>query len=298
MSRTSFDGSVAVGPRRSCCRCDSPLAAAADASSPKTRSSVHPSEDTNRKASIVASIKGRARVGLQVRIFRRKRSLKVEEGRVSGVAVEMLRLLLVAGRDAELGVGDEVVEVEFVARRRELECCGVVTSQRIVFKIGRVGCSDKPAFKDKAICVSGLWQAETIAEVAASRNWRWRSRDAAGGNGCCDAASHAEGGASADRHCRSWHNIAAGCCVASAEVFAIGAAGASATGVAAAAGWARSSSASGIGLRAGERDAGLTVVLVADGMDLRSCSSELASPIAGLWPSWVPKSDCENVTGD
>lgn len=73
-------------------------------------------------------------MGLQVRIFRRVRSLRVEEGRVGdGAAVEVLRLLLVAGRDVGLAVGDEVVDVEV---GRERERCGVVTSQMIVFIIG------------------------------------------------------------------------------------------------------------------------------------------------------------------
>jgi hypothetical protein len=48
-----------------------------------------------------------------------------------------------------------------------------------------------------------------------------------------------------------------------------------------------------MGLKAGDREAGLTVLLVADGIDWKSCSNELAAP----WPSWEPKSCCENVTG-
>jgi hypothetical protein len=173
-SRTSFDGSVApfgqpVGPRRGNCCCDSLLAATADdSSSPETRSTEYPSDDTNRKTAIVASIKGRARVGLQVRIFRRVRSLR-EEGRArDGAAVEVLRRLLVAGRDVELAVGDELVDVEVA---RELERCGVVTSQMIVFIIAGVGRREKPAFKEIAICVNGLWHTESIAEVEARRNW-------------------------------------------------------------------------------------------------------------------------------
>jgi hypothetical protein len=300
VSRTSFDGRAApfspqlAGPLRGGnCRCESPPAAAHGAdtsSSPETRSTTaHPSDDTNRNASIVASSKGRARLGLQVRIFRSKRSLRVvEEGRVCDAAAageELLRLLLlVGGRDNKIGfaVGEELVEVEFVVCRREVErCFGVVTSHMIVFKIGRVGSSNKPAFKDIAICVIGLWQAESIAEVEARRNWRCRSRASAGGSCCRDAVSHAEGCASADRHCRSWHNIAAGCCVASGEAFAVGVVmAASARGAATVAALLCSSSASGMGLRAGESDAGLTVVVVlaAEGMDCRSCSSALVSP--------------------
>ena len=65
------------------------------------------------------------------------RSLRVEEGRVGdGAAVEVGRVLLVTGADAELAVGDKVVEVEVVVVGREWEWRGVVTSQMIVFKIG------------------------------------------------------------------------------------------------------------------------------------------------------------------
>lgn len=121
MSRTSFDGSATPSGqpwgRR---RCGSPaaVAAAADSSCPGTRTTEHPSEHTNRNTSIVASIKGRARMGLQVRIFRRIRILRFEERRVGdGAAVEgLLRRLLVAGRGVEVAVGDELVEVEFEER--------------------------------------------------------------------------------------------------------------------------------------------------------------------------------------
>jgi hypothetical protein len=191
-------------------------------------------------------------------------------------------LLLVAGRGGEvLAVGDELVEVEVEGRvRGEWERCGVVTSQMIVFIITGVGRREKPAFIDIAICIKGLWQHESAAEVEASRSWSGSSRAIAGGSDRWDAASHAEEGASADRHCRSGHNIAAGCCVVSGEALTSGAAGASAAGAATVAGSSCSSAASGTGLRAGDRDAGFTVLLGADGRDSRSCSKELAP-----WPS-------------
>jgi len=100
VSKTSFDGPLSG-------RCAVPLADAAARASPllKTWSTVYPSEDANRKATNVASIKGRASLGLQVRIFRRDLSLKVEEGRLCCRAAVglVLRLLL---------VGDEVADVE------------------------------------------------------------------------------------------------------------------------------------------------------------------------------------------
>lgn len=137
-----------------------------------------------------------------------------------------------------------------------------------------------------------------MVEVEASRSWSGRNRASAGCNGCWDAANQAVGGASADRHCRSWHNIAAGCCVASGEALALGVVVvASATGVAVVASSSCSSAASGMGVSAGERDAGLTVLLVVGWMDFRSWSSELAPPTAAPWPSWELKSSCEKVTG-
>ena len=103
------------------------------------------------------------------------------------------------------------------------------------------------------------------------------------------------GVASADRHCRSWHNIAAGCCVASGEAFTTGAA--SAKGDASVAVSVSSiSSISGTGVRVGEREAGLTVLL--DGMAVNSCSSEPALSTDKPCPSWELKSSCEKVTGD
>lgn len=143
------------------------------------------SEDANRKATNVASIKGRARSGLLVRIFRRNLSLKVEERLLCCRAAVgwVLRLLI---------VGDEVVDVEVEVGRREREDWGVVTNQMIVFKIAGVGGSEKPAFKDIAICVKGRWHMETIAVVEARRTCR---RARAGGDGGCDARSHLEGGA-------------------------------------------------------------------------------------------------------
>jgi hypothetical protein len=126
--------------------------------------------ETNRKTAIVASLKGRARVGLQVRILRRVRSLRVEEGREVGrrgvgrVAVVAKEELLVV--DGRLGV-DEVAEVEV---GRERERCGVVTSRSIVVVMAGVGGIEKPAVMEKAICISGLWHAESSAEVEASKN--------------------------------------------------------------------------------------------------------------------------------
>jgi len=72
--RTSTDGSAALlgqyasQPAR-CCRCVIPLAAVVVEAPPlETRSASRPSDKTHRNASIVASIKGRARLGLQVRM--------------------------------------------------------------------------------------------------------------------------------------------------------------------------------------------------------------------------------------
>jgi len=152
--RTSLDGNrvpfnQGVCPVPCCCCCTFLSAAAAVLTSSSTRLTVYPSVDTNRNASIVASIKGRARVGLQVRIFRRNLSLRVEERRVGGRAAVglVLRLLLSVGRDVV--VCDEVVDVEL------LEGEGFVTNKMIVFKIAGVGGREKPAFKDIAIWVKG-----------------------------------------------------------------------------------------------------------------------------------------------
>lgn len=131
--------------------------------------------------------------------------------------------------------------------------------------------------------------------MEARRNWSCRSSACAGCSCCWDATCHAEAGASADRHCRSRHNISAGCCVASGETLASATVGASATGVAAFVGSHSSSASSATGLREGDRDAGFTVLLVVDGMDWNICSSEPAPLIVG--PSCELKSCCENVTG-
>lgn len=65
------------------------------------------------------------------------------------------------------------------------------------------------------------------------------------------------------------------------ETLAEAVVGASATVVAGGgADWFSSSASSEMGLRAGDRDAGLTVLLVAEGMDWKSCSSELAPVIS------------------
>ena len=168
--RTSLDGSFSPLNQAShplpCGSCDDFPLAVAEANTPssETRSTVHPSVDTNRKASIVASIKGRARVGLQVRIFRRNLSLKVEERRVGDREAAGLLLQLLFGVGCDVVVGDKVADVEV----REGE--GFVTNQMIVFKIGRVGGSEKPAFKDIAICVMGRWHREASVEVEISRS--------------------------------------------------------------------------------------------------------------------------------
>lgn len=163
----------------------------------------------------------------------------------------------------------------------------------IVFKIAGVGGSEKPAFKDIAICVKGRWQMETIAEVEVRRTCR-RARP--GCNWGLHARSHFEGGASADGHCRPWHNIAAGCCVASGETFTILVAVASARGVTPSV--YSSSFSSGTGVSVGESDAGLTVVLVLEGMDVRNCSRESGAGAVAVCPPWEPKSGCDRVTGD
>lgn len=175
VSKTSLVGSgVPLGQSGSSLATTSSAttAAAADAPrAPPTRSASHTlSVETNRKTAIVASLKGRARVGLQVRILRRVRSLRVEEGREVGrrgvgrVAVVAKEELLVV--DGRLGV-DEVAEVEV---GRERERCGVVTSRSIVVVMAGVGGIEKPAVMEKAICISGLWHAESSAEVEASKN--------------------------------------------------------------------------------------------------------------------------------
>lgn len=147
----------------------------------------------------------------------------------------------------------------------------------IVFKIAGVGGSEKPAFKDIAICVKGRWQMETIAEVEVRRTCR-RARP--GCNWGLEARSHFEGGASDDGHCRPGHNIAAGCCVASGEAFTNLVALESARGVTPAVD--SSSFSSGTGVRVGESEAGLTVVFVFEGMEVRNCSRESGAGAAAV----------------
>jgi hypothetical protein len=284
VSRTSLDGNAAPPIQASrpsrCCGacCDCPWAAAAAGTvSLPTRSTSHPSDDTNRNATIVASKRGRARMGLLVRIFRRDLSLRVVGGRVRGCAARGLLLLLLLVEDVELVVEElvDVEEVEVGCRGREGEDVGVVTSQMIVFKITGVGRSEKPALKDIAICIKGRCQRESIAEVEIRRTWSCKKTVVAGCNCCCDIAIKDQG-ASADRHCRSSHNIAAGCCVASGEASRAEVA-TSAREVASVA--CSFSSSSGTGVSAGESEAGLTVLL--ETFDRISSSDLLWSSAAG-----------------
>jgi hypothetical protein len=69
----------------------------------------------------------------------------------------------------------------------------MVTSQMIVFKIGGDGGSEKPAFKDIAICVKGRRQTESIAEVHVSTSRRCKYKVSAGASGCWDVTSRDRG---------------------------------------------------------------------------------------------------------
>jgi len=104
-------------------------------------------------------------MGLQVRIFRRSLSRRVnvcEGRRLEGEAVAVAE---VVGRVIVLVV-EEIVKVK-VRRRREGE--GVVTSHTIVVRSAGVGRSEKPAFKDIAICVKGRRQSEVaVVKIEAS----------------------------------------------------------------------------------------------------------------------------------
>lgn len=118
-------------------------AAVLDAS-PPAQLTWSPSVDTNRNAAIVASLKGRARLGLQVRIFLRNLSLRREERCVVDDAAKVGVLWLLLDGVDDVVVGDEVVKGE-----------GFVTKRMIEFRIAGVGGSEKRAFKDIAIWVSG-----------------------------------------------------------------------------------------------------------------------------------------------
>jgi len=97
--------------------------------------------DANRIAAIVASIRGRAKLGLQVRSLRNKRILRLNLGRWLVFLVE------------------EVVEVEVV------NAAVVVASHMIKVKSEGVGDRIDPVFKEVTIRLSGLRSAEEAAEV-------------------------------------------------------------------------------------------------------------------------------------
>jgi hypothetical protein len=123
-------------------------------------------ETANRNTANVASLKGRARWGLQERIRRRLLSRKVGEREAGAGAVVGTVLLELAL--ARMGEADVVckelgeVEVVVVAASREEGRRRVVTSQMIVFKMAGVGGSEKPAFIDIATCRSGCRHVDTI----------------------------------------------------------------------------------------------------------------------------------------
>ena len=160
-------------------------------SSPPTRAtSGVSSERTNRKAAIVASKRGRASMGLQVRIFRRSLSRRVNvcEGRgLDGFAGA------VGGREGSVirRVVEVVVNVKDRVRR---EGEGVVTTHKIVLRSAGVGGSEKLAFKLIAICDKGRRQTEVaVAKIEArQRSVTWEKiADTRGSDGCDRAAVQA-----------------------------------------------------------------------------------------------------------
>lgn len=114
--------------------------------------------DANRIASIVASIRGRAKLGLQV-------SSLVSIG-IRSENLERVGSLLVVGL-----VGDELVKLEVV--KDEV----VVRSHMIVVKIEGVGKSGEVVFKEVRICVSGCRSVEIAAEVVLMRRLSVKSRE-------------------------------------------------------------------------------------------------------------------------
>lgn len=100
------------------------------------------SDAADRIASIVASIKGRAKSGLQASSLFSK-----------------LTLRLYLGRERVLVVVEELVDVEVVSS------AVVVESHMIVVKIEVVGHSEDPALSEKMIWLSGVRSAEIACEV-------------------------------------------------------------------------------------------------------------------------------------
>lgn len=100
--------------------------------------------DADRICSIVASIKGRAKLGLQASSRLSKRIRRLNLGR---------RLVIVV---------KEVVEVEIV------KGAVVVTNQMIKVKIEVVGDREDPVFKELTICLSGFRSVEVAPEIMLS----------------------------------------------------------------------------------------------------------------------------------
>ena len=128
VSRTSCDGNEAASSQLPSSDRPAVMGVAAAPFRPLTRVTPSDSSDcTNRKTTSVASARGRASIGLQVRIFRRSLNRRVVEREVGRGCAAKVRLL---------GV-EEVVEIEVCDG---LE--GVVTNQIIVVRSAGVGGSE------------------------------------------------------------------------------------------------------------------------------------------------------------
>ena len=156
VSRTSCDGNEAASSQLPSSDRPAVMGVAAAPFRPLTRVTPSDSSDcTNRKAANVASKRGRAKMGLLVRIFRRSLCRKVVEG---GLGDE-------AANEGAVVVFEELVDVERLARER----VGCVTSHIIVFRTGRVGRRDEVVLKDKAISVIGRLHNERSVEAEVSK---------------------------------------------------------------------------------------------------------------------------------
>jgi uncharacterized protein (DUF2126 family) len=111
------------------------------ASTPERQAGVSCCSDANRIATIVASERGRAKLGLLVRSLLSKRIRRLNLGR---------RLVILV---------DEVIEVEGV------NAAVVVANQMIVVKIEGVGIREDPVLKESTICPSGIRKVEIACEA-------------------------------------------------------------------------------------------------------------------------------------
>jgi len=102
--------------------------------------------DANRIATIVASERGRAKLGLQVSSLLSKRIRRLNLGR---------RLVILV---------DEVIKVEGV------NAAVVVANQMIVVKIEGVGKRQDPVLKVSIICPSGIRSVEIACEAVVMNN--------------------------------------------------------------------------------------------------------------------------------